>query len=70
MLILYHVVFHKPFVNQVTSYMFHVTKLPLIFAISALAEHRVLISWITFNISFGNHDKDVDSRQVPHVRRY
>jgi sterol desaturase/sphingolipid hydroxylase (fatty acid hydroxylase superfamily) len=39
MLTTYHVVFHEPPGNQVTSYLLHVTKLPKIFAISTWAVH-------------------------------
>lgn len=43
--------------NQVKSYMLHVIKSPKIFIISAWAKYMLLISWITFNIIFGNMTK-------------
>lgn len=63
------VIFHEPSDNQETLYLLHVTELPEIFAISAWVEHRLLIPWITFSLSFGIRDEGADAHQVAHVHR-
>jgi hypothetical protein len=68
-----HVVFHDPPNNQVKSYLLHVIKSPKIFIISAWAKYMLLISWITFNISFGNMTKVltlINYRVSRYVRSY